>query len=564
MPYFDIPQRVAERPFFRPAATLGRDLEIRLPDRILLLEGSHTMYMPTPSLGIDRVAHIALKTRPSCTVTTAILSYAERNGRLRIEQVRTNLIDQRGCHPGPKVESLEELLRKFDPTLIGIGGTSKDNPVCAYLLSRCGVPCGRTLVVAGGIHVTRAPLDTMRTFAGRPIDICLPGPAENNFAVLLAKIELAVRDASTRPLLSVPNSLVFARDNGECFITWGAGSSGVSSAESLVSLSRSRERVKRRLPALDVLLPPSHFQRLTTWDDTIVVRFQSAEGCQYACNFCAVKAITRNEAWIPYDLSAIEKFLQSIEQDRRLAGIPREKLLVYLEDGQIGGPAGSPHDRRARALLDILKRYPYRYGVQARYDPLNNSFLDALAAANVRYIFTSLESLSPEVLRRMNKGQHGDPEEIYASYKRIREHGIEYMISFIGGMQNEPFWSVPATAAFIPLLSPRHIAFEIAKVYPGTSDAVMYQKEHGVNVAEAYSSFTNLAPYSANVPIEERGCVLQHLDYKKAGKLHCLIEDILLRRGKLRKEWEARFAPLGSTDYEIFQPGFYSRRERLP
>lgn len=544
------------------SASLGRFVSVRVPNRVLLLEGQHTMYMPTPSLGVDRVAHLILRERPNATVMSAIVSYTKAGGNFKVDEVRVDQLDENGSTQVRSYKSLSELIREFDPALIGIGGTSKDNPVTSRLLNESGAPLSSVLVVAGGIHVTRAPIETMRALGGKPIDIALIGTTEESLPKLLAAMEESSQSGDTRAILNIPESVTFVREPGYELLLDRRN----------ITLPRFQARTsslvvgKANVPVrshytIEGELPDSSQQRLTQWGDTTIVRLQTAEGCQYGCNFCAVKAIAKAEPWLPYDLFAIDRFLSSIERDSRIQGVSSDKLLVYLEDGQIGGSPGSLWDQRARALLKILEKYPYRYGIQVRYDVLNNSFLDALSEANVTYLFTSIESLNPTVLRRMNKGQAGDPVAVYAAYEKIRRRGIDYMISFIGGTEAEPYMSVPTTAAFIPLLSPAHIAFEIAKVYPGTADAEHYSRQHGINVASAYSSLRHLTDYSEELPPEERGCVLQHLNPKQAKKLHRLVDEIIIGEpGKLRSEWESRFSPLGPTKYEVYQPGFFSRK----
>jgi hypothetical protein len=587
--------------------TFGRcSLEIKPIQSVLLLEGFHGSYMQTPALGMDKVANIFHHTLPEgVKVYNVIVNYRDRNS------VTSFRIDRGGQDASGEIGAtdLHALIRCVAPGVIGVGGTSKEAGVLLDLLSRSGADLSRALVLAGGIHASVAPLSMLQH---RALDMVILGRADETLPKALGLLQKGM----TQDLLTLPHTAAFVRpkaggagfiladnepvleelnawcnlfpDQQEYFNERRREVPTVSTQTLTIPRqstspdngSSNRVRYTSSNP-LEISLPQSSEQRLATWGDEIVVRAQTAEGCQYACSFCAVSALTLQgpgisaQRYIPYNLQTFATFLNSLAQDPRIQAVPQDKLLIYLEDAQVGGKPGSDYDRRSQELHSLLSAYPYRFGYQTRLDTfietnkdgkrsIRYDLMNQLREGNVKYLFLSLESLDPGVLRRMSKGQDASLVEIYEVFKGLKERDIDYMISFIGGTENEPHGSSLRTAAFIAeILAPKNIAFEIAKVYPGTSDARTFMKRHGIDVADAYTTGNHTTSYSnLDLPPEERGCVLQSLSEGDAVKLHRQVSSVITRQGSLRNQFAQNFQPLGHANYEAISPGFFSLSKR--
>ncbi len=539
---------------------LGRcNLRLKPPTSVLLLEGSRCSYMPTPAYGMDKVAKICRDNLPSGTqVISAIVNYENRK---KVQSIR---VYQNGRETDVRLQDLDDLFAYTKPGLLGVSGTSKELPVLLSLIAESSVQTSETLIVIGGIHVSVAGLETMQYFAGRSADIALPGRAEERLPQLLALL----REGRFDDIPKLEGSLVYVRPKLE-----GRGFLLID-GEKVSSGSRCQKEMS--LPKFQ--LPTSSEQRLAHWGEEVVARVQSSEGCPYNCTFCGVSALTLRgpyapKRWIPYDLEHLKTFLDSLADDKRVSVLPKEKLLVYLEDAQVGGPEGTVLDRRGKALLALLKNYPYRFGFQCRYDTfikrgglgevgVREDYMGLLKEAGVVYLLTSVESVDSIALKRMQKGQSGNLMEVYRVFEALKRQRIESLVSFIGGTKGETLGAATRTAAFIAeVLSPRNIAYETAKVYPGTRDGQLFREQRGIDVASAYTAGNGLASYGGeDLTPEDQGCLLQALREGEAGRLYGRVRDMILCRSTLRARFAAQFPPLGNGSYEELSPGFFVRR----
>jgi radical SAM superfamily enzyme YgiQ (UPF0313 family) len=161
---------------------------------------------------------------------------------------------------------------------------------------------------------------------------------------------------------------------------------------------------------------------------------------------------------------------------------------LFFEDGDFSPRVNRKLiERIARYNAELLANFDTNHiwrmpmGAQMRWDDLvkdgkvDMETIELLRDAHFKYLFISIESVSPKVLQNMNKRQLQD-EDQESGLELLREvfgvlsaNAIEFGISTIAGYEGDTFESFQETIKTIRSLRPKEIYIEAAKVYPGTS-----------------------------------------------------------------------------------------------
>ncbi len=170
-----------------------------------------------------------------------------------------------------------------------------------------------------------------------------------------------------------------------------------------------------------------------------VYNHNTSFGCPFACNFCAVVALSKRR-WIP-------------ESADRIA-----QIVTHLHD-KYGADAIEFHDMdffvredRVAEFSDRIKNLHMRWWGLGRVDTLN-SYSDTtwqkMKNSGVKMIFMGAESGSDEVLERMNKGGKSGTAQTLALVERMRHYGIVPELSFVLGNPPDPMEDIDASLNFI-------------------------------------------------------------------------------------------------------------------
>ena len=146
---------------------------------------------------------------------------------------------------------------------------------------------------------------------------------------------------------------------------------------------------------------------------------EASRGCPFSCNFCVLTG------WESYRYRPIKNVIDEIELKMRwnknYFGL-FENWFIFL-DNNLGGSQGYLRDL-CTALLPLKKTW----GCALTFNILrDDGLVKLMAKAGCRYIYTGLESLSPESIKAMNKGQNRITE-IDAVIRRCFANGI--LLSF--------------------------------------------------------------------------------------------------------------------------------------
>ncbi len=172
---------------------------------------------------------------------------------------------------------------------------------------------------------------------------------------------------------------------------------------------------------------------------TSVYNHNTSFGCPFACNFCAVVALSKRK-WIA-------------ESSKRMADV-----VTHLHD-RYGANGIEFHDmdffvneERTADFADRITPLGINWWALGRVDTLS-TYSDAtwakLKASGVKMIFMGAESGSDDVLARMNKGGKSGTELTLAIAEKLRKLGIVPEFSFVLGNPPDPMADINVSIQFI-------------------------------------------------------------------------------------------------------------------
>ncbi|MHB8628860.1 MAG: B12-binding domain-containing radical SAM protein [Aggregatilineales bacterium] len=184
---------------------------------------------------------------------------------------------------------------------------------------------------------------------------------------------------------------------------------------------------------------------------SVVYNHNTSFGCPFACNFCAVVALSKRR-WIP-------------ESAKRAADT------VTLLHDKYGADAIEFHDmdffvseQRTADFAERITPLGIKWWGLGRIDTLmgySDRSWELMKASGAKMIFMGAESGSDEVLARMNKGGKSSTEQTLAIVERMGKLGIVPELSFVLGNPPDPMSDIDASIQFIRKLKKINPAVEL-------------------------------------------------------------------------------------------------------
>jgi hypothetical protein len=309
--------------------------------------------------------------------------------------------------------------------------------------------------------------------------------------------------------------------------------------------SRSNDTVQRC---------PSSEQFPAWWgpENPIVRRMKGAWGCQFSCSFCATSG-----SYARGDVQRTKEFFDSVLAECSKRSMDPSIVMVYFEDANFAGTY-------ARQVLELAERYPFKLGLQVRFDCLRDDVIKQMQQSKVAYLFLGLESYDESLRSSVDKKNALTPQKMYDLASKLKDAGIDYIISGIVGLPSETPEAMARTILFARLLGPQVVSLELPKVYPGTALADDFYKVTGRSPGRLYSDGDELVK-DPNTGSESVGSLLMpHMSESSA--VAVMTEADVLMRMSLEELLERvtlheNFAPLSRCTYCTPRDdvGFYTR-----
>jgi radical SAM superfamily enzyme YgiQ (UPF0313 family) len=155
---------------------------------------------------------------------------------------------------------------------------------------------------------------------------------------------------------------------------------------------------------------------------------EASRGCPFSCNFCVLTG------WESYRYRPIKSVIDEIQfkmnWNRNYFGLLNNSF-IFLDNNLGGSP------RYMRELCTALVPLKKIWGCAVTFNVLRDEeTVKLMSKAGCRYVYTGLESLNPESLKAMNKGQN-KVSEVDAIIRRSFAQGILLSFGLIVGSDGD-------------------------------------------------------------------------------------------------------------------------------
>jgi anaerobic magnesium-protoporphyrin IX monomethyl ester cyclase len=271
-------------------------------------------------------------------------------------------------------------------------------------------------------------------------------PTQHADTVLAAPyVDVVVRSQGEQPLLRLVEALrsggSLARIPG---VSWKAGKSVIHNvAGELVELDALPDLPYHRVD-MTRYLHKNYLGRRT-------VAHNSSYGCPFACNFCAVVAMS-NRRWLAQSPVRMERVLRHLVARYGVDAVQMHDMDFFISESRVAEFSGRIADLGiawwALGRVDTLMHY-------------SDDTWAKMARSGLKMVFSGAEAATDETLAAMHKGGKASVNLTLELAGRMRAYGIVPEFSFVLGSPPDPMHDVDATFAFIRRLKRINPATEI-------------------------------------------------------------------------------------------------------
>ncbi len=185
-----------------------------------------------------------------------------------------------------------------------------------------------------------------------------------------------------------------------------------------------------------------------------VLSHNTSFGCPFACNFCAVVALS-NRRWMPESAERVANIIQHLHTTWGIDGLEFHDMDFFVQEHRVAefaervtGFAGDSIHWWGLGRVDTLMSY-------------SDDTWEKMRRSGLKMIFAGAESGDDETLKRMNKGGKSSTHLTMEFVKRAQRYGIVPELSFVMGNPPEPMADINATVQFIRKLKAVNPATEL-------------------------------------------------------------------------------------------------------
>jgi radical SAM superfamily enzyme YgiQ (UPF0313 family) len=373
-----------------------------------------------------------------------------------------------------------------NPSIIGVTATTdainSANRVVDHIRAASQAP----VIVAGGVHPTFMPQQTLRDCPG--LDLVVLGEGEQTLLEL------------TRALSG------FQWDHEQEFNRRYASEKGLEFARRISSVRGIGYR-KTENPGEVILTPhrpviedldkiPLPARHLVAFDqyklmgkDTAIGAVMTSRGCPFACTYCCSSRTLGKR----YRARSPENVVREI---RLLCETYHLKHIELVDD------IFTLDQKRAVRFSELMtaERLDVRWIASSRVDTISRGAMQAMSKAGLEMLYFGVESGSQRVLDLMKKGT--STKQAQSAFSLARSAGVKTAGSFILGYPGETLSEMWQTIRFARTLDPEYAQFCILTPYPGTP---IYDdlKGKGLLTTEEWERYNGLEPV---IKYEAFGC----------------------------------------------------------
>lgn len=202
----------------------------------------------------------------------------------------------------------------------------------------------------------------------------------------------------------------------------------------------------------------------------------TSRSCPYKCIYCVPSSLTfareieyknENNKKPPVSFRSVE----SIGEELKLLHEQGYKAIGFMDDEFIWT------EKRTLPICELLKKYDFKWGCQARVDSITEKTAKALGESGCLYVDLGVESFNDEILKFIKKGITS--EQIYEAIRLLKKYHVPVKLNIlIGTSPLETKETLKDTLRQAQKLKVDQIMFNIVSPFPGTEFYEM-AKENG-------------------------------------------------------------------------------------
>jgi radical SAM superfamily enzyme YgiQ (UPF0313 family) len=173
-----------------------------------------------------------------------------------------------------------------------------------------------------------------------------------------------------------------------------------------------------------------------------VLNHNTSFGCPFACNFCAVVALS-NRRWIPESAERVGNIVKYLYDNWNINGLEFHDMDFFVSEDRtaefaerLAGFAGDSIRWWGLGRVDTLMSY-------------SDETWEKMKKSGAKMLFMGAESGDDETLKRMNKGGRSSTNATLALVERMKQYGIVPELSFVLGNPPDPRADIESTINFI-------------------------------------------------------------------------------------------------------------------
>lgn len=317
------------------------------------------------------------------------------------------------------------------PLIVGISVTSSSHNTALELARLVKEADGSILVAAGGSHASALPLEILKS---PDVDFVVRGEGEETSRELLEAVKKG-KD------LAAINGLVFR-----------TGAKIIETPE------------RPPIQDLDALpFPAHHLMRMSRYSlpaprrmtDAPAASIITSRGCPYNCHFCSHNSVFKGKV----RFRSPGKVLAEIKHLHENFGVGE---ILFWDDSFL------LDKERALEICGLIRKSGIKitWSCSSRVDHITGALAREMRAAGCRLVSFGVESGSPEIREKLNKGT--GLEQIRRAVGICREHDLLSFCSFMLGAPGETEGTAAETIAFAGELDPDFAICCIFAPLPGS------------------------------------------------------------------------------------------------
>jgi anaerobic magnesium-protoporphyrin IX monomethyl ester cyclase len=331
------------------------------------------------------------------------------------------------------IGDVKQTVRRLSPEIVGIGCSSNTYKRCVETAKAVKEALPSCKVVVGGPHPSVMP-DSMLQHP--EIDYVVMGEGERAMVGLATNI---TKDEDESYISAIPG--IAFRHEGKI----------IKTAPSFISDLDQIPYPARHLLPMHLYDRKIDFLSVEPVDIMNIIR-----GCPYNCNWCDVKGLWGQtcRAFSP---------LRVVEEIDYLVNKYGSKGIYFVGDNF------TIYKRNTVEICKLMKKYKLdiEWACETGVDLISRELLKEMKDAGCRTIFFGVESGSPPILKKINRGI--TLQQVIDAFKLCKAEGIQTVGSFILGIPGETAKDMEATFKFAKKLDPDWFLLNVFIAYPGCS-----------------------------------------------------------------------------------------------